>query len=150
MDHVGYEHLPQEYILKRWCKYANIDAKRSVMDMLKELEESETLRAFRRATIMQEWRELEDLAITCNDVFDYVRSIISDVKNEVMAMVNMEETPMALPPPSNKDVQTKQDKEDKDYKYIVDPPLSRCKGRNKRPSRFKLAVEINARQKKNL
>jgi hypothetical protein len=87
------------------------------------------------------------LAITSNDVFDYVRSIIGDAKNEVMAMVNMEKTPMTLPPPSNTDVQTEQDKKDKDYKYIVDPPLSRCKGRNKRPSRFKLAVEMNARQK---
>jgi SWIM zinc finger len=147
MDHMGYEHLPQEYILKRWCKDANIDAKRPVMDRLKELEESEALRAFRRATIRQEWRELEDLAITSNDAFDYVRSIIVDAKNEVIAMVNIEETLMALPPP-NIDVQTEQDKEDKGHKYVVDPPLSRCKGRKKRPSRFKPAVEINARQRR--
>lgn len=30
LHHVGFEHLPKQYILKRWCKDANANAKRPV------------------------------------------------------------------------------------------------------------------------
>jgi MULE transposase domain/FAR1 DNA-binding domain/SWIM zinc finger len=143
MQHLGCEHLPKKYIMKRWCKNANACAKKSVKERIEELGESEALRTFRRATIRPELRELEDMAVTSNNAFVFVKSIIDKAKNEVMPMVDME----ALPSPfeiveGEKNEQNKDKEQNKDHEQLyVDPLLSKCKGRKKRPARFIPTIE---------
>jgi SWIM zinc finger len=40
MQHLGCEHLPKHYILKRWCKDANAGAKKPIDERIMKLGES--------------------------------------------------------------------------------------------------------------
>jgi hypothetical protein len=142
MQQLGFEHLPKQYILNRWCKDANASAKKPVVDRIIELRELEALRAFRRATIRPQFRELENLAVTSIATFNFVRSIISNAKNDVMPMVNMEAPHLLI-----EAIQEREDQREKDeVQKFINPLLSRCKGRKKRPARFISIVETNVKK----
>ncbi|XP_078170914.1 protein FAR1-RELATED SEQUENCE 9-like [Carex rostrata] len=148
MHHVGIEHLPSHYIIKRWCKEAN--AKRFVVERSMDIGESEALRAFRKATLHQELKELEDLASQSGAAFRVARSRISEIKNEVRPMV-AEIIELLAPNEIVEKAEVEMedvDKEDRDEGGVryLDPPMSQCKGRKKRPVRFKSIVETIAKQ----
>jgi hypothetical protein len=135
--------LPNTPILNRWCKDANASVKKPVVDRITKLGESEAPRAFRRATIRPQFRELENLAVTSIAAFNFVRSIISNAKNDVMPMVNMEAPPLLI-----EAIQEREDQREKDeVQKFIDPLLSRCKGIKKRLARFIPVVETNVKKK---
>jgi MULE transposase domain/SWIM zinc finger len=135
MQHLGCEHLLKHYILKRWCKDANVGAKKPIDERIMELGESEALQTFRRATIRPEFRKLEDLAVKSNSAFMFARSLIDKAKKEIFPMVDLD------PGLADHEVSLILPCRNEGHQLVIDPPLSQCKGRKKRPARFKPVVE---------
>jgi hypothetical protein len=60
-----------------------------------------------------------------------------------MSLVNME-----APPSSVEVIQEREEyRETDEAQKLTDPPLSRCKGRKKRPTRYIPAIEANVKKK---
>lgn len=82
--HLGIQHLPSRYILKRWCKEANADAKRCVQERSMDFGESPALEAFRFASIYPELRELAKSACKSARTFTIFKAKMSEAKGDIM------------------------------------------------------------------
>ncbi|KAJ4801230.1 Protein FAR1-RELATED SEQUENCE 5 [Rhynchospora pubera] len=61
MCNIGIQNLPSRYILKRWCKNANANVKRSISERSKDEGNSEALQMFRIAALSPKWNQLVKL-----------------------------------------------------------------------------------------
>ncbi|KAJ1696797.1 hypothetical protein LUZ63_005309 [Rhynchospora breviuscula] len=142
----GIQHLPSHYILKRWCRDANANVKRPMNERSKDAGNSLALQMFRATTLKAQFSHLVDLASKDAKSFNLVEGKLSELINklEPLQLEDMSKKPECRA--SNEEpvmVMTVDEEEDVPENSVVlrDPPISRCKGRKKRPLRWKPAVE---------
>ncbi|KAF3334027.1 protein FAR1-RELATED SEQUENCE 5-like protein [Carex littledalei] len=93
----------------------------------------------------------EEVASNYGAAIRVVRSRIGDIMNEVRLMVpdTSSTKQLELFVPIQTIALEEEDKEDGDNEQTyLDPPLSQCKGRKKRPARFKPVIETTVRQRR--
>ncbi|KAJ3707797.1 hypothetical protein LUZ61_011502 [Rhynchospora tenuis] len=76
MHHVDMEHLPTRYILKRWCKDANINVKRSKLERCMDLGTSQEQEALRISQLKPEMMQLLNKAAKSSDAFKALQGIV--------------------------------------------------------------------------
>ncbi|KAJ1688549.1 hypothetical protein LUZ63_019939 [Rhynchospora breviuscula] len=146
----GIQHLPSHYILKRWCRDANANVKRPMNERSKDAGNSLALQMFRATTLKAQFSQLVDLASKDAQSFNLVEGKLSELINklEPLQLEDMSKKPECRT--SNEEpvmVMIVDEEEDVPENSVVnsvvlrDPPISRCKGRKKRPLRWKPAVE---------
>jgi MULE transposase domain/SWIM zinc finger len=145
LHYVGFEYLPKHYILKRWCKDANVNAKRSIEEASTNLGESEeTQQTFMKATLQHDFGELKELALAIPAIFTIVRSKISEIMEEIRPMLanNLSKEVLLAP----MEVEYEHDKGER----TLDPPFSQCKGRKKKTSTHEAYHRDKGKAEKNL
>ncbi|KAJ3688529.1 hypothetical protein LUZ61_017693 [Rhynchospora tenuis] len=142
MHHVDMEHLPTRYILKRWCKDANINVKRSKLERCMDLGTSQEQEALRISQLKPEMMQLLNKAAKSSDAFKALQGILKAADqqlDELLGTCSSKEVGTC----SSKERQTSEigTTASKPSNVILDPPVSQCKGKRKKPQRFKSPSE---------
>ncbi|KAJ4799444.1 FAR1-related sequence 5 [Rhynchospora pubera] len=127
MHHVNMFHLPNRYIMKRWCKDANACAKRSKFERSMDIGSTQEQESLRFATLKPRVIKLLNKVSKSSEAFKKFQGLLSMVEQEMQDVVNEEET-------LTHEVGTLTSTLSQG---IIDPPISQCKGKRKRPQRFK-------------
>ncbi|KAJ4809530.1 Protein FAR1-RELATED SEQUENCE 5 [Rhynchospora pubera] len=139
MCNLGIEHLPSHYILKRWCKNANAEVKRPINDRSRDAGNSEALRMFRIATLKPKLNQITELASNDVSTFKMVDDKLSELLSQVLQMVPKNSSQLL-------ELQTANDEGSEQLSSVSftihDPPPSQCKGRKRKPARWKSPIEI--------
>ncbi|KAJ1688498.1 hypothetical protein LUZ63_019888 [Rhynchospora breviuscula] len=126
MHHVGIDRLPNRYIMKRWCKDANASVKRSTLERSMEVGATQEQEALRFATLKPRMVKILKMATKSCDAFRYLKEMLDIAEEQLGAMMGEQENLS-----SDIDTATRTDS------HVVDPPVSKCKGKRKQPKRFK-------------
>ncbi|KAJ1703888.1 hypothetical protein LUZ63_003667 [Rhynchospora breviuscula] len=141
MQHVGFLHLPDHYVLKRWTKDANVASKyRSDALCRLEEEESQQLEEHRLATLKSEFYKLARIGSKSAGSFARMKCRIDDLKEE---FVETRESDSKSDPDSDEIAST----EEVSMK-VYDPYVSQCKGKRKKPTRFKPAADVGVKKRR--
>ncbi|KAJ3691223.1 hypothetical protein LUZ61_020387 [Rhynchospora tenuis] len=136
MHHVNMVHLPNRYIMKRWCKDANARAKRSNLEMSMEIGSTQEHESLRFATLKPRVMKLLSKASKSSDTFNKFQGLLGMVEQEMQDVVNEEENLTCEIETSTRPTS----------EGIIDPPISQCKGKRK-PQRFKPPSEAKKSRK---
>ncbi|KAJ1698109.1 hypothetical protein LUZ63_006621 [Rhynchospora breviuscula] len=133
MHHVKMFHLPNRYIMKRWCKDANACSKRSNIERSMEFGSTQEQEAIRYATLKPQVESLLKMASRSSDAFNQFQEILNAAKTQLQEVSGEQEnrTPSAMTPSQG----------------ILDQPISQCKEKRKKPSRFKPPSEAKKPRK---
>ncbi|KAJ4764929.1 Protein FAR1-RELATED SEQUENCE 5 [Rhynchospora pubera] len=143
MQHVGFLHLPDHYVLKRWTKDANVVSKNRTDDAcLLEIDDSHQLEEYRITTLKHEFNKLAVIGSKSAESFARMKCRIDDLKGEFVEIASPEED---IPTdPDSDQIANKEDASEK----ICDPYVSQCKGKRKKPTRFKPAAEVAVKKRR--
>ncbi|KAJ4805575.1 hypothetical protein LUZ62_018141 [Rhynchospora pubera] len=139
---LGIQHLPSHYILKRWCKNANAGVERPVSERSRDVENSVALQMFRATTLKKQFSHLVEKA--SKDVSSF--KIVDDKLRELVSLIDTPNSD-AVNGVAENDLDTiimiddVQDAVTKGSPLFLDPPISQCKGKRKRPERWKTSIE---------
>ncbi|KAJ4817786.1 Protein FAR1-RELATED SEQUENCE 5 [Rhynchospora pubera] len=143
MQHVGFLHLPDHYVLKRWTKDANVVSKNRTDDAcLLEIDDSHQLKEHRITTLKHEFNKLAVIGSKSAESFARMKCRIDDLKGEFVEIASPEED---IPTdPDSDQITSKEDASEK----VCDPYVSQCKGKRKKPTRFKPAAEVAVKKRR--
>ncbi|KAJ1692771.1 hypothetical protein LUZ63_009469 [Rhynchospora breviuscula] len=127
MHHVNMFHLPNRYIMKRWCKDANVCAKRSKFERSMDIGSTQEQESLRFATLKPRVMKLLNKVSKSSEAFKKFEGLLSMVEQEMQDVVNEEETLTCEVGTMTMTLS----------QGIIDPPISQCKGKRKKPQRFK-------------
>jgi MULE transposase domain/SWIM zinc finger len=160
MQYIGMQKLPEKYILKRWTKGANENTKRSTKERCMDMEESKGLESMRYAIIYPKLMAIGKLASKSGPTFALVVAYLDELMTEVSTMLSSKSdvegaTTTSNSPPEGTSLQKSGPvgvrtrgqvaaKKSRAIREYIDPPLSNCKGRKRKPQRLKPLVEKNA------
>ncbi|KAJ3707987.1 hypothetical protein LUZ61_011692 [Rhynchospora tenuis] len=136
MHHVKMFHLPNRYIMKRWCKDANARSKRSNIERSMEFGSTKEQETIRYATLKLEVESLLKMASRSSDAFSQFQEILNAAKRQLQEVSGEQEITCE----TNASAMTPS-------QVILDPPISQCKGKRKKPSRFKPPSEAKKPRK---
>ncbi|KAJ4787968.1 FAR1-related sequence 5 [Rhynchospora pubera] len=135
----GVEHIPAHYILNRWCRNANAGVKRPMNERSRDAGNTLALQMFRATTLKNQFNVLVDLASKDVQSFNKVEAKLRELVAEVQVVHNES---LSQKPVCEATTMTIDDEVMKQAtKVLHDPPISKCKGRKKRPERWKIAAE---------
>ncbi|KAJ4778775.1 FAR1-related sequence 5 [Rhynchospora pubera] len=134
MCNLGIEKLPSHYILKRWCKNANIEINRPVNERSRVAKNSQALEMFRFAALNPKLNSIGKWASKDDRAFNMVEAKLGELLSQISQLVLDDISQPA-------EVQTSNEKGPVNMLVVSDPPLSQCKGRKKKPARWKSAAE---------
>ncbi|KAJ3701854.1 hypothetical protein LUZ61_005559 [Rhynchospora tenuis] len=134
MCNLGIERLPPHYILKRWCKNANSEVKRPINERSRDAGNSQALKMFRIATLAPKFDHIIQLASNDVRAFTMLDEKSGELLSQVLQLVSDN-----LTQPS--DIGTTLDEGPRKALKFHDPPQSQCKGRKRKPTRWKPAIE---------
>ncbi|KAJ1698440.1 hypothetical protein LUZ63_006952 [Rhynchospora breviuscula] len=141
MQHVGFLNLPDHYVLKRWTKDANVASKyRSDAICRLEIEESQQLEEHRLATLKSEFYKLAVIGSKSVESFTRMKGKIDDLKEE---FEGTRESDSKSDPDSDEIAST----EEVSMK-VCDPYVSQCKGKRKKPTRFKPPADVEVKKRR--
>ncbi|KAJ4745261.1 Protein FAR1-RELATED SEQUENCE 5 [Rhynchospora pubera] len=137
----GIQHLPSHYILKRWCRDSNANIKRPVNERSRD-GNSLALQMFRATTLKVQFSQLVDLASKDAQSFNLVEGKLNELLTQVQPLQLEDLSKIPEYRASNEEsVKYQSTIHVEDDVVFRDPPISKCKGRKKRPLRWKTAVE---------
>ncbi|KAJ3708485.1 hypothetical protein LUZ61_012190 [Rhynchospora tenuis] len=131
MHHVRMFHLPNRYIMKRWCKDANARTKRSNFERSMEFGSTPELEAIRFATLKPQVMSLLKMASKSSDAFNLLQGILDVAEQQMQEVADEQET-------LTREIDTSTRIPSQ---VILDPPISQCKEKRKQPQRFNLQSE---------
>lgn len=150
MQHVGMQNIPPKYIVKRWTKGANESVKRSIRERSMDMGQSVELESMRDAAIKPKLEEIRKLTIKSGQAFKYVDGILDEIKDKLLSTTASKcsvQGGVATGVISATALLSNEEKTSPIGGYI-DPPLSQCKGRKRKPQRQKSIIEKNAPKKR--
>ncbi|KAJ4757333.1 FAR1-related sequence 1 [Rhynchospora pubera] len=141
----GIQHLPSHYVLKRWCKDANAGVKRPLNERSHDVGNSVAMQMFRALTLSDQFDFLVDLASKDADSFNLAEAQLKELVSQVKTLHNSSNQEQDLAA-SNEVLAMAVDVEDglheeRGNQIFHDPPTSQCKGRKKKPARWKIPAE---------
>ncbi|KAJ4799575.1 Protein FAR1-RELATED SEQUENCE 5 [Rhynchospora pubera] len=136
MHHVNMFHLPNRYIMKRWCKDANACAKRSLLERSMDIGSTQEQESLRIATLKPRVMKVLDKASKSSEAFNKFQRLFGMVEQGMQDVVNEEEA-----------LTCEIDTTRTPSQGIIDPPISQCKGKRKQPQRFKPPSEAKKPRK---
>ncbi|XP_078174761.1 protein FAR1-RELATED SEQUENCE 5-like isoform X2 [Carex rostrata] len=134
MQHVGIEHLPCKYVLKRWTKGANESVKMSIRERSMDIGESTELQSMRHATLYPKVVQLVHLATKSVEAFRCADVSLDELKNKILTLI-----PSKWSAPE--EILEQQTLVSLSAEEYIDPPISQCKGRKRKPQRMKSLLE---------
>ncbi|KAJ4808279.1 Protein FAR1-RELATED SEQUENCE 5 [Rhynchospora pubera] len=142
MCQLGIREIPSHYIVQRWCKNANALVKRPTHERLRDLGNSQPLQMFRFSTLNSQMMHLVKLASKNVRAFEILQAKMKEALSEITPLVSNNMSPQLeiLVEPDSLEVDV-EDKNPRKELVFHDPPLSQCKGRKKRPARWKTPIE---------
>ncbi|KAJ4810197.1 FAR1-related sequence 5 [Rhynchospora pubera] len=126
MHHVRMFHLPNRYIMKRWCKDANACTKRSNFERSMEFGSTQELQAIRFATLKPQVMKLLKMASRSSNAFKLFQKILDVAEQQMQEVTDKQETLIC-----EIDTSTRIPSQ-----VILEPPISQCKEKRKQPQRF--------------
>ncbi|KAJ3704412.1 hypothetical protein LUZ61_008117 [Rhynchospora tenuis] len=139
MQHVGFLHLPDHYVLKRWTKDANVVSKNTSCHTRLEIDESQQLEEHRIATLKGEFNKLAVIGSKSAELFSRMKCRIDDLKGEFVDVETIE---------SDKESASVSDEVPCTELKVYDPYVSQCKGKRKNPTRFKPAADAGVKKRR--
>ncbi|KAJ4760838.1 Protein FAR1-RELATED SEQUENCE 5 [Rhynchospora pubera] len=141
MHHVDMERLPTRYILKRWCKDANVNVKRSQLERCMDLGTSQEQETLRISQLKPQMMKLLTKAAKSSDAFKTLQEIIKSAEQQLDEVDTCSSKLVGTC--DNKETQTSEigTATSRPSNVILDPPVSQCKGKRKNPQRFKAPSE---------
>ncbi|KAJ1685706.1 hypothetical protein LUZ63_019481 [Rhynchospora breviuscula] len=135
MQHVGFLHLPDHYVLKRWTKDANAVCKNR--NWHTSLDESQQLEEYRLATLKSEFNKLAVIGSKSAELFSRLKCRIDDLKGEFEDIIE-----------SDKESDSFSVENPYTALVVKDPYVSQCKGKRKNPTRFKPAADVGVKKRR--
>ncbi|KAJ4764500.1 Protein FAR1-RELATED SEQUENCE 5 [Rhynchospora pubera] len=141
MHHVDMEHLPTRYILKRWCKDANVNVKRSQLERCMDLGTSQEQETLRISQLKPQMMKLLTKAAKSSDAFKTLQEMIKSAEQQLDEVDTCSSKLVGTC--DNKETQTSEigTATSGPSNVILDPPVSQCKGKRNNPQRFKAPSE---------
>ncbi|KAJ1685197.1 hypothetical protein LUZ63_016587 [Rhynchospora breviuscula] len=137
----GIQHLPSHYILKRWCRDSNANIKRPINERSRDVGSSLALQMFRATTLKAQASRLVDLGSKDAQSFNLVEGQLNELINQLQPLQLEDLSKKSACRATNEESVMGMTVDVEDDVVLRDPPISNCKGRKKRPLRWKTAIE---------